>query len=65
MIYVQLDDIAGKKERDLTQSYDESQKKFKNELTTQQRHQKLRLHNSRGPTQDGQLEQQQLSNWCG
>ena len=41
------------KERDLTQSYDESlftNRKFKNKLTTQNIHQKLRLHNHCGPT---------------
>ena len=40
-------------ERDLTQSYDKNpftNRKFKNQVTTQKRHQKLRLHNDCGPT---------------
>ena len=40
------------KERDLTQSYDESpftKRKFNNQYTTQKRHQKRRLHNDCGP----------------
>ena len=40
------------KERDLTQSYDKSpynNGKFNNQVTTQNRHKKLRLHNDCGP----------------
>ena len=29
------------------------------------RHQEVRLHSDCGPTEDGQLEQLQSSNWCG
>ena len=47
------------KERDLTQSYEEipfTNRKFNNQLTTQKRHHKLRLHNDCEPIEDGQLE---------
>ena len=40
-------------EGDLTQSYDKApytNRKFENKRTTHKRHQKLRLHNDRGPT---------------
>ena len=50
---------GGGKEGDLTQSYDKNpytNRKFENQRTTQNRHQKLRLHNHCGPTKDGQLE---------
>ena len=33
-------------------------RKFNNHLTTQKRHQKLRIHKDSGPTKDGQLEKQ-------
>ena len=42
-----------KKELNLTQSYDENpytNRKFNNQLTTQRRHQKRRIHNDCGPT---------------
>ena len=45
--------VNKKKGRDLTQYYDKSphrQKNPKNNVTTQKRHQKLRLHNDCGPT---------------
>ena len=48
-----------KKEEDLTQTNDENpytNRKFKNQWTTQKRHQERRLHNDCGPTKDGQLE---------
>ena len=54
-----LDIAYREKDRDLTQSYDErpyAKRKFNNQLITQKRHQKLRLHNDCGPTYDGQLE---------
>ena len=58
------------KEGDLTQSYDKTpytNRKFENQRITHKRHQKLRLHNDCGPTQDGQLEKQVIQlvwlNW--
>ena len=48
-----------RQERDLTQSYDENpytNRKFNNKLTTQKRHQKLRLHSDCWHTEDGRKE---------
>ena len=37
----------------------------KKQMTSQQHHQNLWLRIHYGPTEDDQLEKQQLSNWCG
>ena len=47
--------LLGKKDRDLTQSYDKSpytHKNFKRQWDNTKRHQKLRLHHDCGPAKD-------------